>query len=156
MERQVSGDRWYFAYGSNLCTARMAKRTGEIRRALPARLPDYRLAFNKRASEGGVFANIVPAKGQCVWGVIYLCGPEAIANLDRHEGVSGGHYEHRDVEVATEDGRRIRALAYLAGADFVVEGGCPSAEYLERILAGARERGLPQQYIERIERIGTP
>lgn len=56
-------DILYCAYGSNLDTARMQKRTGPFREATVATLSGYRLAFNKEAQDGGVYANIVPEPG---------------------------------------------------------------------------------------------
>ena len=58
------GDVWYFAYGSNMSRDRKEKRTGLIRSARKARLPGYRLAFNKDNHSGGAYANIVPAVNQ--------------------------------------------------------------------------------------------
>lgn len=47
---------WYFAYGSNLCSAQMSVRTGTIwtsvSRVPRARLPGYRLAFTMTDGSG--------------------------------------------------------------------------------------------------------
>jgi len=149
----MSEDRWYFAYGSNLCIDRKERRTGRIRSARPCRLEGYRLAFDKRDNKGTVFANIVADSSETVLGVVYLCCPVAIKELDRYEGVSGGHYEHHSVEVITHDGDRISALTYVAGADHVCEEGKPSAEYLGHIISGAIYHGLSQEYILNVERL---
>ena len=146
-------DSWYFAYGSNLSKGRKQERTGLIRRSLRARLRDYRLAFNKEASGGGVYANIVPEEGSEVWGVIYLCDPTAMTQLDRNEGVMGGHYERVTVEVELEDGSSCEAETYIAGKNYVVSEDTPADWYLDFILTGASQHELPADYIYNIKRL---
>jgi cation transport regulator ChaC len=151
----MTGDTWYFAYGSNLSVDQKEFRTGRIRRAVRCRLPGYRFAFNKRAAHGGVYANIVADATQEVWGVIYLCNRAAMDEMDRREGVAGGHYERRVVQVIDDAGENVEAVTYLAGASFVCEDGKPSAEYLQKIVTGGRHHGLPEEYVRGIEKLGS-
>lgn len=146
-------DTWYFAYGSNLCVDQKQSRTGAIRAAVRCRLGGYRFAFNKRGPNGSVFANIVPAPGHEVWGVAYLCSPEAVRKMDRYEGVSGGHYHHIRIEVVTDDGETLPAFTYVAGAAFVCNDGVPSKTYVSRIIRGARYHKLPDDYINAIQNL---
>jgi len=146
-------DSWYFAYGSNLSKGRKQERTGLIRRAVRARLRNHRLAFNKEASGGGVYANVVPEEGSEVWGVIYLCNPTAMTQLDRHEGVMGGHYVKVSVTVELEDGSLCDAETYIAGEDYIVSEGTPDDWYLDFILTGAIQHELPEDYIADIKRL---
>lgn len=146
-------DRWYFAYGSNLDVDQKTLRTGAIRCARRAKLLGYRFAFNKRGSNGNVYANIFPESNSVVWGVVYLCCPDAIHEMDCNEGVSGGHYQHVSVTVVLEDGTDANALTYIAGDHFVCDVGRPKPVYLQKILRGAQHHGLPTDYIEEIERI---
>lgn len=150
----MTEDTWYFAYGSNLSMDRKECRTGRIRAADVACLPGYRLAFNKRGGNGEVYANIVPDADAEVWGVIYRCSPEAMDELDRCEGVEGGHYTREPVEVITESGNTVLAVAYVAGPDHICEDGRPSDRYLSLILDGARQHGLPKEYVRRIQMLG--
>ncbi len=153
---QEPEDRWYFAYGSNLSINRKEDRTGAIRRAEVVVLKNYRLAFNKHAASGNqVYANIMPAAGEETTGVAYLCNPTAFAKLDRHEGVSGGHYLQQNVTVVTQSGEPLEAIAYIAGPDHLVEEQPPSETYLGHILQGAEDHGLPVEYIEKIKRIAS-
>jgi gamma-glutamylcyclotransferase (GGCT)/AIG2-like uncharacterized protein YtfP len=149
----MSEDTWYFAYGSNMSIARKEQRTDKIRRALRSRLDGYRLAFNKAAAGGGVYANIVPDESCEVWGVLYLCNAEAMNILDGCEGVTGGHYERIMIEVENSDSERIECATYVAGADYICEEGKPSVEYLQHILNGARDHDLPGWYIESIRKL---
>ena len=83
----MNDDQWYFAYGSNLDIDQKQARTKGIRQAVRCRLRGYRLACNKRGRNGDVYANIVPDAAAEVWGVIYLCCPDALLKMDRCEGV---------------------------------------------------------------------
>ena len=147
----MKGDQWYFAYGSNLFVDQKEGRTGRIREAIRSHLSGYRFVFNKRGGGGQVYANIVPDDSTEVWGVVYLCDPEAIHGMDRYEGVASGHYERILVKVDQVSGQTVEAITYVAGEDFICEPGKPSAEYLGKIISGARHHALPQQYIRMIE-----
>lgn len=141
---------WYFAYGSNLWTDQMAERTGPIltdeNRPRRAALAHYRLIFNMRGDDGQVFANIQsPGKG--VLGVVYRLSPEALTRLDGYEG----GYERRRVCVNTGNGEQLEAFTYIAEPPNVVYGRRPAADYLRRIVTGARQHGLPEAYIQEIE-----
>jgi len=149
------GDVWYFAYGSNLSVDQKEFRTGRIRQAIKCQLPGYRLAFNKAGTGGHVYANVMPDAAGEVWGVAYLCDRPAMRELDRFEGVAGGHYHRQNVEVVTEAGEHLSAVAYIAGPRPVSEEGRPTAEYLERILTGAAHHGLPAEYIRQIAQLAA-
>jgi gamma-glutamylcyclotransferase len=147
----MNGDQWYFAYGSNLLITQKEKRTGRIRQAVRSRLMGYRFAFNKRGSSGQIYANIVPDETTEVWGVVYLCNPNAIRGMDQYEGVASGHYERIPVTVAMDTGEAAQAITYVAGEDFICEPGKPSDEYLGKIISGARHHALPEEYVRMIE-----
>ncbi|HEX4607701.1 MAG TPA: gamma-glutamylcyclotransferase family protein [Urbifossiella sp.] len=140
---------WYFAYGSNLCTAQMAVRTG-LRWAgadRPRRvyLPGYRLAFDMSDGGGRAFANIV-RPGSGVLGVLYRCDPQALGSLD---GFEVG-YQRTRVEVRDEAGTAHEAIAYIARPGHTTVTDRPTTEYLRRIVLGARGHGLPEPYIRSI------
>ncbi len=143
---------WYFAYGSNLLREQKEKRTGTIGEARRARLDGYRITFNKRGDDGTGKANIMPDVAHMVWGVVYLCNPTALTEMDKHEGVRGGHYYREIVCVQCDSGEVLEAVTYIAGDTFLQDSLVPTSDYLLRILRGAREHGLPQDYINEIER----
>lgn len=146
----LDDDIFYFAYGSNLDRPRKEARTGRIREAKKARLLDYRLAFNKKATHGGVFANIVPHVGSVVWGVVYRCRPDSLDELDKYEGVSSGDYERIPVVVELADSTTVQAITYTACEKSICAEGIPSKSYLRLIMNGARGHCLPNEYIEQI------
>ncbi len=149
-----NNDRWYFAYGSNLWSEQMERRTGPIRDARRCRLDGYRLAFDKRGStRSPVFANIVEERDAVVWGVAYLCNDEAIEQMNRFEGLAKGHYVHANVRVVIDSGEVLDALTYVAGPGQVCDPGAPSAQYLNLILDGAAHHQLPTEYVDSIREL---
>ncbi|MDR7415266.1 MAG: gamma-glutamylcyclotransferase family protein [Armatimonadota bacterium] len=143
---------WYFAYGSNLDSDRLHKRIGRDRvDSKVGYLRDYRFAFNKKGNDGSGKANIVPRGGSQVWGAVYRLTSAELSYLDRCEGVPG-HYERRQVEVMTREGEIIHAQTYIANREKVSAGLRPTREYLDHILKGAKEHGLPAEYVEEIRR----
>ncbi|AXY68358.1 gamma-glutamylcyclotransferase [Thermosynechococcus sichuanensis E542] len=144
------GCLWYFAYGSNLCRTQTKRRLGTVPTAQVAELRGYRLVFNKRSNDGTGKANLVPNPHHSVWGVIYCCTEPDIKHFDFYEGVEWGHYRHEFVRVITATGQAITALTYVAGEDFIDQALWPSADYLETILEGAKEHGLPAVYIAQL------
>jgi gamma-glutamylcyclotransferase len=150
-KEKMNGDQWYFAYGSNLLVDQKEKRTGRIRQAVRSRLKGYRFAFNKRGGSGQIYANIAPDDTAEVWGIVYLCNPEAIRRMDQCEGVASGHYERIRVTVETDTGEKVDAITYVAGEDFICEPGKPSDQYLGTIISGARHHALPEEYVRTIE-----
>ena len=71
----------YFAYGSNMNWLQMQNRCPSARFLYRAVLPDYKLAFTRKSVKRGCgVADVVPARGQNAWGVVY-----EISNLDVEE-----------------------------------------------------------------------
>jgi cation transport regulator ChaC len=142
---------WYFAYGSNMTRATFCNRRGM--RPLATRcgcLEGYRLAFNIPIGPGerGV-ANLELEPGARTWGVLYLVATEACDRLDRTEGVHVGVYRRVPVEVLVEGEGRVAAFTYQSSMTTV--GRKPSLRYLTLLLDGAREHGLPAEYVALLE-----
>jgi gamma-glutamylcyclotransferase len=113
-----------------------------------AELPDHRLAFLRRSIRWGAGAvDIVAAPGRSVWGVLYEL-PLGAGELDAKEG-AGFAYRRREVEVVL-DGSSFAAFAYEVVEKEPAEVP-PRADYLELLVTGAREHGLPDDYIAELE-----
>lgn len=142
-------DSWYFAYGSNLSIEQMIARIGSTGSAEHqpriAHLANHRLVFQQLEPGGPAFANIL-SPGDGVLGVVYRCRPADLARLDDYEGC----YQRQPIQVTDRQGEVLAAVAYVAGPAPPVAFGRPSAEYLARIVSGARQHGLPEQYIGQI------
>ena len=139
-------ESWYFAYGSNLWMDQMIERTDAIghaeHRPRIARLANHRLVFQHLGNAGPAYANIL-CPGDGVLGVVYRCTPADLARLDRYEG----GYERQPIVVTDRQGEALDAVAYIMRPELGANTGQPSAEYLNRIVTGARQHGLPDEYI---------
>ncbi len=128
--------------------AQMRSRAGEIFEERSVRLENYELVFNKKARGGSATANIRPAVGQSVQGILYRIPEAAFRNLDRFEGAPQ-HYRRIEVNLTDGSGDKITAQAYIATK--VEKGLRPSPHYLKTILDGAAEHGLPPDYMQQIK-----
>ena len=135
----------YFAYGSNLKTGRMRQRVSSARKEAVAFLEHHRLVCNKRGRDGSAKANLAPAAGHRAWGVLYRIDPAHLEALDRFEG----GYERVEVEVRTAAGDTRRATTYRS--DQIASDPTPFDWYRSMILEGAREHGLPEEYLALLE-----
>jgi cation transport regulator ChaC len=139
---------WYFAYASNMNRAQMLSRAGQILEERPARLENYELLFNKKVRGGTANANIRPALGKAVEGVLYRINESAFRALDRAEGAPE-HYRRIEVNVLDAAGEAIAAQAFIASK--VEKGLHPAGHYLKTILEGAVEHNLTAEYMELIK-----
>jgi gamma-glutamylcyclotransferase len=138
-----------FAYGSNLAASEMDAWCPEARFAGVARLPDHRLALNRRSIRwGGGAVDIVPAPGDEVWGVLYEVPDGTLDLLDAKEG-EGWAYRRVALRVEAEDGRPLATEAYEV-IDKEPREVPATPEYVAMLLRAARERGLPGDYVDRV------
>jgi gamma-glutamylcyclotransferase len=146
--RGMAPTAWHFAFASNMNRAQMQSRAGEILEERPGRLENYELVFNKKVRGGTASANIRPAQGKLVLGVLYKINESAFRNLDRFEGAPQ-HYRRIEVQVLDGHDQTLPAQAYFATK--VEKGLHPAPHYLKTILDGAAEHHLPAQYLESIK-----
>ena len=132
----------YFAYGSNLCVAQMARRCPGAGNPRIATLADHDWLINQR----GV-ATVDRFAGNRVHGVVWELTDRNLATLDSAEGVPV-RYRRDRLTVHTLDGP-ADAWVYI---DHRVEPGAPRPGYLERIIEGAVHHGLPHRWIEFLRR----
>ena len=153
-DREMSGADdpiWYFAYGSNMCSAIFYER----RKMSPLHtqwgwLADYQLCFNIPVGPGerGV-ANLEPHAGARTCGVLYSLKPADFDRLDRTEGVHVGLYRRVPIDVTVGE-QCISAFTYQSSV--TQAGRKPSLRYIGLLLDGARQHGLPREYIQYLER----
>lgn len=132
----------YFAYGSNLCVAQMARRCPDAGNPRIATLADHDWLINQR----GV-ATVERFAGNHVHGVLWDVTDRDLATLDSAEGVPVRY--RRDRLTVHTPGGPADAWVYV---DHRVEPGAPRPGYLERIIDGAMHHGLPHRWIEFLRR----
>jgi len=143
---------WYFAYGSNMDSARIKSRLGYIPSHKIAILSDYRFGYQKAASHKGRmgFATVVKHTGQKVWGKAFAITKDDLASLDGFEGVPYS-YKRDLVPLKTKDGQELKAVIYLP-AQYNRKKLFPRRDYLAHIIKGGKE--LPQDYVNKIVLLG--
>jgi gamma-glutamylcyclotransferase len=137
----------YFAYGSNMSTARLQERIPEACPLGRARIHGVRLDFNKVGVDGSGKANLSPYANAIAWGVLFAVRTEDWLVLDRFEP----GYERQHCELTLDSGEAIRAQVYLGIGRLTPTP--PHDWYREHLLTGAREHGLPEDVIVEINRL---
>jgi cation transport regulator ChaC len=149
-------DFLYFAYGSNMSSPRLTapERAPSATRVTVGYVPGRRLTFDKfstRDRSGKCDCEATGNPRDRVYGVLYRIAASERAALDEAEGL---HRGYRD-EILTVIGGEAthRALAYVATDK---RPGLPVFDwYLEHVLRGASDNGLPREYVESLRRIPT-
>lgn len=143
----------YFAYGSNMERVQMKRLCPKGRFVSKAKLPDHELAFTKMSTYwGGGVADLRPAKGKVVEGVLWEITEQDLKALDEYEGYPTA-YIRKSVKVEAPDGKKIEAIAYFAakpGREYA-----PSKRYMKTLIQGAEEHDLSPEYIAFLESIRT-
>ena len=138
----------YFAYGANMCRDVFVRRRRIVPgSAEPAWLPEHQLVFALRGIPWlePAFATVVPAPGEVVHGVLYAIEEADMRRLDRRES---SRYARRDMIVRTGGGE-FHAQLYVARHP--TPGLRPSRRYRDLLLRGARDHGLPEAWVRRLE-----
>ena len=146
----------YFAYGSNMASRRLTdmSRAPSALRVAVGYVLGRRLAFDKysrRDKSGKCDCEASSDAGDTVHGVVYRVALADRDALDRAEGLGQG-YRKETITVIAGDAA-YDAVTYVATDKrtglFVYDW------YLEHVLTGALENGLPRDYVDCIRRIPT-
>ena len=144
----------YFAYGSNMLTARLRERVPSAAAIGIGQLVGHALRWDKRSWQDGsgkCDAEATSRNDDVVWGVLFELDPEDKPALDKAEGVGAGYLE-KTVNVLTEAGL-VTAVTYCANdKDATLR---PYHWYKALVIAGAREHGLPASYRSGLELVVT-
>ena len=131
---------WVFFYGSFINRDVLARAGYVPKQIIPARLDGYRFVAE-------TLANLEKQEAASTYGVLCPASESEITELYDQDWVRGAYFP-RPVMVEDERGYQVMALCYIAAR---TPPGSPSADYLDLILAPAREYSFPSWYIERIE-----
>ncbi len=147
----------YFAYGSNMLLERLrhSQRCPTAVQVSTASVTGYTIAFHKRSDrDGSGKATLRPDPGGIVHGVLYEIDEREHAALDRAEGVGNGYDRLNDFAVIS-DGVPRAAATYIVAASHIDTDVIPFDWYRALVVAGARQHGLPADYIARLASVAT-
>ncbi len=119
----------------------MQSRVASARFVARARAMDRRVTVDKRGSDGSGKANLREMRSETAWGVVYEIGAADWDALDQCER----GYARIAIEVETDAGERISATTYVAV--HVTDDAVAWNWYKRLIVEGAREHGLPEDYV---------
>jgi hypothetical protein len=136
--------RHYFAYGSNMDRAHMARLCPAAEALGLAHLDNWHFFVAR-----GGFASIAPRRGLRVLGVLWRITASDRIALDGYEAVGDGLYQPTLLPVHHGD-KLLRALGYVASDP---TPGRPRPKYRELVLAAARDWRLPESYLRELERM---
>lgn len=152
-----------FAYGSNMDLddlrawfARQGLEPPRVERTAVGLLEDHELVFNyySRARRAGA-ANVEPARGQAVYGLILWVDGPTLDGLDLKEGAPH-RYQRRRVGTATPDGSPVQSWLYSVTpahrSDAFV---APSPQYLDLLTRAAERHAFPEVYRRSLASITT-
>ncbi len=143
----------YLAYGSNMLCSRLLRRVSSARDPRVALLLGYGVRYRKRGVDLSAKCDLVLVGGPATaYGVLFDIDPEQQTILDQFESVGYGY--HPASVTALVHGRALEALTYLADDTHLVDGLLPYDWYRDLVVAGAREHGLPDAYID--EQLDVP
>ena len=137
----------YFAYGSNLKVERLRSRAGEVGLAGIATLAGHRLSFAKRGKDGSGKACCEVAIGDLVWGALYELSEAQLTALDTFEW----GYSPAVVSLQRSDGTQVEATTY--HAERFTDDPTPYDWYKQLLVEGAREHGMPADWLARLEEL---
>lgn len=138
---------YYFAYGSNMDPAQMLTRCPSAMRICTAVLQDHKLVFNRTGTyrPGGV-ANVEPAPGEKVYGIIWKLPSNEFHSLDQTEDPSA--YRRYSTQVYSLSGQAYDCHLYVAIPDQL---DIPDRHYLDTLIRAAQHAGLPPEYLAHLK-----
>lgn len=149
---------WYFAYGSNMQRATLCERRGiSCTRALPARVPGWRVVFDKPPliPIGESFANLIPDPDGVAFGVLFEIAAADLDHLDLTEGVLIGNYDRVQVRAHALADEAAAIEAHTLSSSRRDASLTPSPRYMGLVIEGANEHGLPPDYIAFLRTVPT-
>ncbi|XP_006635599.2 gamma-glutamylcyclotransferase-like [Lepisosteus oculatus] len=146
----------YFAYGSNLLKERLHLKNPSAVFLCKGRLKNYALKFGlKKEAENnrwhGGLATIQESRGDEVWGAVWKIGTIHLHSLDEQELVSLQVYSPVEVKVEAEGGELLCRSYQMNDFEICLT----SPQYKQVVCSGARQSGLPDDYINMLDSVET-
>lgn len=141
----------YFAYGSNMSLPRLRERVPSAERIGVFALAEHVLKFHKistRDGSGKCDAHCTGNPNDFVIGALFEISDIEKMALDKVEGLGDG-YQEKTVQLSDDQGGIVEAVTYYAtNTDSSLK---PYSWYLNHVVYGAKETGVPPNYLRTIE-----
>ncbi|KAF5291971.1 hypothetical protein FQR65_LT11371 [Abscondita terminalis] len=153
----------YLGYGSNLLAERLHRTLNATRDGIGL-LKNYRLDFDYYSKRwNGYVATIVPDTDEQLWVAVWKINSSDLTKIDAQEGVDEKIYERIIVNVEKPDGTSVEGYTYMLVNNPTTkiplyelpQNRKPSKIYLDVIIKGAKESGLPENYQKMLENISN-
>jgi len=144
----------YFAYGSNMSQKRLQKRVRSATKIGRYYLNRHKLCFHKASEDGSAKCDALFTNdsSDIIIGALFEMDESERIYLDRAEGLGKG-YDEKYVQVSCDDGTYVNALIYVATS--INKSLQPYSWYLNHVIIGAIETGLPENYISGLKQISS-
>ncbi len=141
----------YFAFGSNMNLPQMKKRCPGSRLLSAATLENFQFVYDGKSERwGGAVGNVISAPGKRVIGGLFEIKDGDLMSLDQYEGFPI-RYKRKELPVKKQDGEVVFAIVYFREGE---KPGLPSDSYRVAVVEGARDCGVPEEYIKEFLDIG--
>ena len=138
---------YYFAYGSNMSHEQMQQRCPNSLFITASNLKGYEFVYDGYSENWkGAVANIIKSPGSVVLGGIYEITQDDLQKLDKYERYPCT-YKKSEMKVEDDAGRIYDAIVYYRTGK---KQANPSAEYRQRVIDGANDCGINQDYIKKV------
>ncbi|KAH8334790.1 hypothetical protein KR074_003647, partial [Drosophila pseudoananassae] len=152
---------YYFGFGSNMLASRIHIQNPTAKRIGAGKLENYRLDFHTGSKKWlGAPATIVATPGAHVYGAIWEIDMKNLKDLDDQESVSDRVYIPISLPVISlTSNSNITCRAYhltnqpntivhaIGAQEYIPLDRQPSETYLKVLVKGAKETGIPDEYI---------
>lgn len=137
-----------------MCRARLRQRAPSASFLANGYLPRFSLRFHKRSRDGSAKADayFTGNRHDRVWGVLFEVNLHDKTTLDACEFLGVGYDDH-EVEIVVGARRRTSAHIYIARRQAIDRGLRPYCWYHRFCLVGAREHGLPGDYLRGLRQV---
>jgi len=137
---------WYFAFGANMDSELLAKKSIFPQESCPGFIEGYQIEISSPCEmKGKGFASIAEAKGSSVFGVLHNLSLIEMAILDVLEWVPFRFHRRVKVTAKTLDGS-VSAIAWAYVAKNPKIGLRTSLGYRDLLIQSAKKVSLPEQY----------
>jgi len=142
----------YFAYGSNMSLKRLQARVPSAERIGLYKLLEHKLKFHKQSQDGSSKCDAFFSNNSkdIIYGSLFEIAPSEKHYLDEVEGVGKG-YDIKEVVVYGNNGKAVPAYTYVATD--IIDNMQPYSWYLNHVIVGAKEVGVPTPYLNNIVKV---